>query len=197
MKTFKEFAVPTLILFLICAVATSLLALTNSVTAPKIKELSAQTELAARKKVLAEAENFVQEADITLDGKVYECFKGVKGGRVSGYVFTTVAKGYGGDIKVMTGVDADGKVSGVEILEISETAGLGMNAKKPDFLIQYIGKSGEIFVSKDKAGENSIDALTGATISSRAVTGAVNNALRLFEAANNGIELLNDQGGAQ
>ena len=134
---------------------------------------------------------------IILDGKVYECFKGVKGGSVSGYVFTTVAKGYGGDIKVMTGVDADGKVSGVEILEISETAGLGMNAKKPDFLSQYVGKSGEIFVSKDKPGENSIDALTGATISSRAVTGAVNNALRLFEAANNGIELLNDQGGAQ
>ena len=197
MKTFKEFAVPTLILFLICAVATTLLALTNDVTAPKIQELAAQTELAARKKVLADAEEFVQQDSINLDGKEYECFKGVKGDEVTGYVFTTAAKGYGGDIKVMTGVDAQGKVSGVEILEISETAGLGMNAKKPDFLNQFIGKTFEIFVSKDKPGENSVDALTGATISSRAVTSAVNNALRLFEAATNDYKLLNDQGGEQ
>ncbi|MCR4615875.1 MAG: RnfABCDGE type electron transport complex subunit G [Clostridiales bacterium] len=197
MKTFKEFAVPTLILFLICAVAATLLALTNDVTAPKIQELASQTELAARKKVLADAEEFVQQDRITLDGKEYECFKGVKGDQTSGYVFTTVVKGYGGDIKVMTGVDAQGRVSGVEILEISETAGLGMNAKKPDFLNQFIGKTFEIFVSKDKPGENSVDALTGATISSRAVTSAVNNALRLYEAATNQVQLLNGQGGEQ
>ena len=55
MKNFKEFAIPTVALFLICLVATTLLAVTNKVTAPKIAELSAQTEVETRQKVLPAA----------------------------------------------------------------------------------------------------------------------------------------------
>ena len=100
-----------------------------------------------------------------------------------GYVITTTdSEGYGGDIKITVGITADGTVNGVSILSISETAGLGMKAKEPAFYEQYQGKQTEKFVaSKDGGDGEPIDALSGATITSRAVTGAVNAALSYYQ----------------
>lgn len=99
-----------------------------------------------------------------------------------GYVVTTTDKeGYGGDIQITVGITTDGTVSGVSILSISETAGLGMKATEPAFYEQYQGKQTESFyVSKDGGNGEPIDALSGATITSRAVTGAVNTALAYY-----------------
>ena len=99
-----------------------------------------------------------------------------------GYVVTTTDKeGYGGDIQITVGITTDGTVSGVSILSISETAGLGMKATQPEFYEQYQGKQTESFyVSKDGGNGEPIDALSGATITSRAVTGAVNAALGYY-----------------
>jgi electron transport complex protein RnfG len=104
------------------------------------------------------------------------------GGSVIGYTFTTSAKGYGGDVSVVTGVRADGSVRAIEILDVSdETPGLGQNAKQDKFKAQFADKQGEIGVSTaSKSAENGIDALTGATYTSRGVTDAVNLALKLF-----------------
>ena len=100
-----------------------------------------------------------------------------------GYVITTTdSEGYGGDIKITVGITADGTVNGVSILSISETAGLGMKAKEPAFYEQYQGKKKKKFVvSKDGGDGEPIDALSGATITSRAVTGAVNAALSYYQ----------------
>ena len=102
-----------------------------------------------------------------------------------GYVITATDKeGYGGDIRVTVGIKADGTVNGVSILSISETAGLGMKATEPAFYEQYQGKQAEKFyVSKDGGDGEPIDALSGATITSRAMTGAVNAALGYFQNA--------------
>ncbi|MGN1166724.1 MAG: RnfABCDGE type electron transport complex subunit G [Lachnospiraceae bacterium] len=102
-----------------------------------------------------------------------------------GYVITTTDKeGYGGDIQITVGITADGTVNGVSILSISETAGLGMRATDPSFYEQYQGKQAEKFyVSKDGGDGEPIDALSGATITSRAMTGAVNAALGYFQNA--------------
>ena len=96
-----------------------------------------------------------------------------------GYVVTTTDKeGYGGDIQVTIGITTDGTVNGVSILSLSETAGLGMKATEPAFYEQYHGKQTDHFyVAKDGGSGEPIDALSGATITSRAVTGAVNAAL--------------------
>ena len=96
-----------------------------------------------------------------------------------GYVVTTTSKeGYGGDIQITVGITTDGTVNGVSILSLSETAGLGMKATEPAFYEQYQGKQTEKFyVAKDGGEGEAIDALSGATITSRAVTGAVNVAL--------------------
>ena len=103
----------------------------------------------------------------------------------AGYVITTTDKdGYGGDIQVSVGIQSDGTVTGVSFLSISETAGLGMKAKEPSFYEQYVGKNPTKFaVSKDGGDGEQIDALSGATITSRAVTGAVNAALGYYQNA--------------
>ena len=102
-----------------------------------------------------------------------------------GYVVTATDKeGYGGDIKITVGITADGTINGISILSISETAGLGMRATEPAFYEQYEGKQAEKFVvSKDGGDGEPIDALSGATITSRAVTGAVNAALGYYQNA--------------
>ena len=102
-----------------------------------------------------------------------------------GYVVTATDKeGYGGDIKITVGITADGTINGISILSISETAGLGMKATEPAFYEQYQGKQAEKFVvSKDGGDGEPIDALSGATITSRAVTGAVNAALGYYQNA--------------
>ena len=102
-----------------------------------------------------------------------------------GYVVTATDKdGFGGSIQVTVGITSDGTVNGVSILSISETAGLGMKATEPAFYGQYEGKQAEKFaVSKDGGDGEPIDALSGATITSRSVTGAVNAALGYYQAA--------------
>lgn len=108
----------------------------------------------------------------------------VDGGE-TGYVITaTDSEGYGGDIQITVGITADGTVSGISFLSISETAGLGMKATEPSFYEQYVGVQTEKFaVSKDGGEGEPIDAISGATITSRAVTGAVNAALAYFQNA--------------
>ncbi len=100
-----------------------------------------------------------------------------------GYVVTATSnEGYGGNIQITVGITSDGTVSGISILSISETAGLGMRATEPEFYEQYEGKQAEKFVvSKDGGDGEPIDALSGATITSRAVTGAVNAALAYYQ----------------
>ncbi len=181
--SFKEVAVPAITLFLIAAICTAILAVTDSVTAPKIAENNEQAEIATRQLVFEDAKSF-SDVKTAEDATYVEALD--ESGNTIGYVFTTSSKGYGGEIKIMTGIDSDGKVTGMEILAIEETAGLGMNAKKDDFRNQYVNNSGEFTVVKSNAGENEIQALTGATITSQAVTDAVNNAVEIFKTVTGG-----------
>ena len=175
----KEILKPTLALFFICAVAAFLLALTNDKTTARIDEIAVQAQTQARAALFPDAASFGEEKEI--GGEAYvEALDA--SGSVIGYTFTTAAKGYGGDVQVMTGVTADGTVADIEILDVSnETPGLGQNAKKDSFKAQFAGKTGVIGVSTaSKSAENGIDALTGATYTSKAVTAAVNHALELY-----------------
>lgn len=183
MKSLKEYLVPTVTLFVICLVATVLLGLTNSVTEPIIEKLAIETEIKSRQIVFADAVSFGEETEVN-GAKVVAALD--ENGEIIGHVVVNTAKGYGGDISVMTGVDADGKVTGVNILSHAETAGLGAKAAEQSFRDRFVGLVSGITVSKDKAGENSIDAITGATITSRAMTEAVNAAIEAAGGANNG-----------
>lgn len=182
MKKFnlKDILIPTVSLFLICAVATALLGLTNSVTEKKIQEVAAQSAAEARLRVCENAEKFDEKTD--KNGNTYFEAKD-KNGETVGFAITTEDKSYGGKIEVMTGFSADGKITGVEILTIDDTPGLGMNAKKESFRNEYLGKTGTLTVSKGASADNEIQALTGATITSNAVTRCVNKATEICENA--------------
>ncbi|MBQ6267640.1 MAG: RnfABCDGE type electron transport complex subunit G [Clostridia bacterium] len=186
MTKFKEYFAPTVVLFLVCLIAAFLLGATNQVTAPRIEQIQYDNEVAARKVVFAAADSFGDPAESSAEGVKTVVPALDADGKVIGCVVTAVTKGYGGDITVMTGVDADGAVTGVSILDMSETAGLGANAKKQSFRDQFIGKIAGVTVSKDQPGENAIDALTGATITSRAVTRAVNASIEAAGGVLNG-----------
>jgi Na+-translocating ferredoxin:NAD+ oxidoreductase subunit G len=96
---------------------------------------------------------------------------------VIGYVVNvTNHKAYSGDISYTIGVKTDGTLNDFEILSISETAGLGMKAKEDKFKSQFHNvKVDQFTVTKQKAGsESEIEAISGATITSKAVTNGVN-----------------------
>lgn len=176
----KSILKPALTLFIICLVVTALLAGTNLLTKDKIAEQAEITAQESRKIVLSDAESFEEN-----DG----FYTGLKGGEVVGYVFETEAKGYGGTVKVMTGISAEGSITGVVILEHDETPGLGANAEKTSFTEQYkqaVPEGGVELVKNKEAGEGQVEALTGATITSRAVTSAVNAAIEQYNTVKGG-----------
>ena len=105
---------PAVSLFLICLIVTALLAGVNMLTADRIAALAVQTAEDSQKVVLPNAASFEEVDEDTV--------KGLDGsGQLAGYVITTEAKGYGGTIEVMTGITADGSVSGVVLLSQNET----------------------------------------------------------------------------
>lgn len=176
-KDVREILKTAISLFLICAISAGLLGAVNSVTNEKIASNAEKAENEARMAVLPGAESF--EKKTLEDETVY--YEGLSGSEKLGYVFTVYSSGYGGKIKLTVGVGNDGAVTGLTILSINETPGLGMNAKKESFLSQYIGKSGTLSAVKNKTpGDNEILAITSATVTSKAVTSAVNEALKLY-----------------
>ncbi len=182
----KEILIPTVALFVISLISTALLGGTNALTKDKIAEVAAETAAKARTLVLVDATDF-EEAKLTLNETEYTYYIGKNAnGETVGYTVTTLDKSYGGDIEVMTGFDTDGKITGVEILTIDDTPGLGMNAKNDEFRNQYIEKSGELTVSKTASADDEIQAITGATITSKAVTRCVNLASEIVVQAKGG-----------
>ena len=159
-----------LILGIICLAATLVLAFTYEITKPKIEEEMRQEEQTALKTIMPEADSFNAK---TIDNIEY--FEALKQSALTGYCIKVTGQGYGGYIRIIVGIDPKGVIEGVRILEHQETPGLGAKISDKSFLKQFIGKNaGNIAVRRD------IDAITGATISSKAVTDAINKAVNEF-----------------
>lgn len=172
MKSLKTIIITTVILTLICGIATAGLAFTNDLTADRIEKLAAETEQKAMKRVVS-AEIY-EKNTVELNGN-HDYYTAVSDGETVGYIFTVSTNGYGGAVKVMTGIDTDGKVIAVEVLDASnETPGLGQNVTRKSFWEQFKAQSGTLTVKQE------ITPITGATISSRAVTESVNQALKMY-----------------
>ena len=187
----------TLILTAITVVAGACLGLVYDVTKEPIARTAALAKQNAYRAVFTEAASFtegdishVSNADIILAGAGYEQVRideALEAHDASdamiGYVFTvTDTEGYGGDITLAMGVKSDGTLNGIEILNISETAGLGMNANTDAFKNQFRDKKVAQFSSTKTgaASEYEIDALSGATITTNAMVDAVNGGLIYF-----------------
>lgn len=158
----------TLTLLLITAVVAGLLAFVNELTAGRIDELTRQKAEQAMREVLP-AQNYTP-LDAALPQGVTEAYRAGD----AGYVVRVAPNGFGGAIDLMVGVKADGTVNGVAVIAHSETASLGANCTREEFRAQYEGGAGPFAVGQDGG---TIEALTGATVTSRAVTDGVNAAL--------------------
>lgn len=180
----EEVLRPTLILAAICLVMTTCLVLTNLATKDAIAAQNEKEASESRKAALPDADTFEQSPDSSI------CFVGRKGSDVVGYVFSTTASSYGGPIQVMTGISKDGEVTGVVLVSTSDTPGLGLNAQKPKFRDQYKQQAPEKGFEVVKGGgakEGQINAMTGATVSSKAVTAAVNAAVAEYQKVKDGV----------
>ena len=166
------------ILLIICVISTLLLAVVNKMTLPVIEQNNLKNQEIAKKEVLSEAARFEEIGE--------NVYKGLKDDELVGYVVSVSPKGYGGAIEMMVGIDKDMSVSGINIISMSETPGLGAKAKDTKFTEQFIGKNKDLTLKKSQAGENEINAISGATVTSTAVTEGVKQAYELVEKAGGG-----------
>ena len=191
----KKIIKDALVLFAITLISGLLLGVVYKVTKKPIEEQNEKTKIAAYNNVfdkletyeeitaLEAAQDAIKEAGytaVTLNEAV-RAFDA--SGKELGMIITvTDADGYGGTIKMTLGVDVSGTITGLEILDISETAGLGMKAKDAAFREQFAGIKAERveYTKSGKTKDNEIDAISSATITTKAVTAGVNGALEAY-----------------
>ena len=182
----------TVKLFVTCVVVAGLLGAVNMVTEPNITAINKAKTEEAMKAVVADADNstFSDALEVTAEmeaaaasagASVTEAYAVEVGGAAAGHALKIVASGSQGSIEMMVGLDNEGAVTGVSIVKNSETAGIGSKVMENEpttkgvgVLDQFIGKSaadGTLNV-----GSN-VDAITGATVSTKGVTTGVNAAL--------------------
>ena len=168
-------------LLVIMVVAGLCLGATYAVTKDPIAEQQRVQAENARRAVLPDAVSF-EEVQLNASDAITACYRGIDAsGSPCGYAFSVDAKGFGGTVGLTVGV-SDGAITGVRIGSHSETPGLGAKAADEAFYGQFTGKSGELTVTKTGAvSDQDINAITAATITSKAVTGAVNEVLAAAE----------------
>ena len=133
-----------------------------------------ETGVMASEEVIANAASMKVSYDTMFQAKNAD-------GNIVGYIVSVVVKGYAGDIVLYVGIQNDGTVKGVSILESSETKGLGLEASVK-LTPQYANKNVREFVytKSGAVADNEVDAITSATITTKAVNNAVNMALNMF-----------------
>ena len=182
----KQITRPMIILGIICIVCGGLLGVVESVTREPIRIQSEATATAGMQKVAPDAASFeaveledgaaangidVASANLALDAS----------GETIGYVIEVLPSGFGGTIDMMVGVDTEGTVTGISILSLSESPGLGARSKEDWFQEQFIGMTAPVAVQKD-GGQ--VEAITSSTITSRAVSTGVNAAIEFAGGVN-------------
>lgn len=176
-------AMLVVVLGLITLVCALLLGVVNQITDPLIKQNAIDTRNAAMSEILPEATDF-PEVEVPEEMKnpedknavaITAAFKAEKDGETVGYCVQVAPKGFGGALTLIVGVNTDGTVAGAKVTAHSETPGLGAKSQDAEWIAQYAGQpaDGSLAVTKDGGR---INAITGATITSRAVTKGVNAA---------------------
>lgn len=173
-------------LLLICAVAAAALGATYSVTKDPIARNLEEAAKAANQAVCAEATDFVEMQMTEFQSQknwdevysdIMQVIEAKKDGKTIAYIIKVNGTGYGGTIAMTIGIDVQGNFTNMTIDSMNETPGLGTNAAKDDFRNRFAGKSTDKALTVTKtapANDTEIQALTGATITSKGVTDAMN-----------------------
>ena len=174
MKFGKEIALCAVTLMLIAGLTTAALSVTNALTAETIAaRASEEADRARRQVITADAFEEISLGDTGAD-KI-TCCRALRGGATVGYVFTVTTSGKSSGLTVMTGIDADGVVTGVVITEENETAGYVDTVTKGGLPASFTGRPAGRF----DIGQN-IDKVSNATKTSKGVIKAVNTACAWF-----------------
>lgn len=174
MKSFRDILISALALMLIAGIVTAALAGTNALTKDTIAERTAEIENAARLEVIDATE--FKRATLQSDGKDVVYYAAKKDGAVVGYVFTASSVGKSSGLMVMTGISAEGKITGVKITEDNETAGYVDKIVKSGFLKALEGLDTVQAV-------DGVDAVSQATKTSNGVRKAVEQAMNWYQTA--------------
>ncbi len=194
------------ILLVITLIAGLLLGLVYQITKAPIEKQREKAKQEACQEVFADAASFAEYESVQPDASAWEQAGFAQetvdevmeaqdaSGKALGYVVTvTTKRGYGGDIRFSVGIRLDGTVNGIAILEIAETAGLGMRAEevlKPQFTDKSVEKFE--YTKSGAAADYQIDAISGATITTDAVINGVNAGLHYFQTELMGGSLSNE-----
>lgn len=174
----------SLCLLVICLVCSGLLAGVYALTAEPIAKAAAAKTVAAIAAVVPDFDGEPAESEVVLDGATFRYYAVSKDSAVVAYAIESVTKGFGGDLKLMVGVTADGLVYNTSVLSASETPGLGAKCTEDCFAGQFrLWNPAEkkLLVRKD-GGD--VDAITASTITSRAYTLAIARAVDAWKAIN-------------
>ncbi len=184
-----------LVLFAITLIASAGVGVVNMITEDAIAAAKAAAVQDALKQVLP-AFDATEDSVQTLDGLEIKTYKASAGGQTVGYAVETATKeGFGGVVKLMVGFDTEGRILNINVLEQSETPGLGtkMCDEGNPLITSFKGRKPAEMTLKVRKDGGDVDALTAATISSRAYTDAVARAYKAFESVNG---VRTDAGGA-
>jgi electron transport complex protein RnfG len=168
------------VLTVISTAAALALGYTYTVTKEAREQVKIKRAMDAIKDVLPEFNNNPNEEKYILDGFAeMEFFPAKKDSQQVGTAVRTYSeKGFGGRIWLMVGFDKDNRLYKIKVLEHKETPGLGNKMEKPRFIDRFAGKDLSVFKLKVKKDGGDVDAITAATISSRAFCDAVERAYR-------------------
>lgn len=194
----KPFLIHAAILGTFCLGFGAVMAATNMVTVEPIAQRAMEDKQASLSQVIPASIHTNNPVQTTLvmknhEGKDLTVYRATRDGKVTGVAYEIFGSGYAGEIKLMLGVDAEGKVLGVRALAHKETPGLGdkINADKTDWITRFNGLSlGAPPVEKWKVKKDGgqFDQFSGATITPRGVVGAIRHGLEFF--AENKAQLL-------
>ncbi len=181
-STFKNMVV---CLTLICIICSALLAGVYALTKAPIEQANANKLSSAISEVLPAFATLSEEKSVTLDGKTWSYYEVADStGAVLGYAIKSAVGGFGGPVSLMVGVLPDGTIYNTKTLSHSETPGLGAKCTEPAFADQFRNLDPSVTKLSVKKDGGDIDAITAATITSRAYTDAVALAVSLSKAIN-------------
>lgn len=170
---------PAIVLTIISVVIAGVLAVANHFTAPVIAKNAEKATNDALALVVPMANEFKiveKPEESTNENDIYVAYS--EDGKEIGYAVSVSPLGFGGNIDIIVGFSMDKTISGIEIVNSSETPGLGSKASDKEFKSQFLEKTPPLAISKNaESGKNTISAISGATITSKAVTSGVNTAL--------------------
>ena len=171
----KDFIMPIIVVSLICVIVTGVLALGHNLTQPIITAAAAERAGVAMRAIVPHADSFER---VEMNGLPREIYAAYRISNNEGYIFIVTSSGFGGDMRVICGIDTDGRIIRTAVLSHTET----LSFAAPVFAESHAGQ----YWGQDRNGVEGISLVAGSTITAVAFRNAVRYAFEAFEVLTGG-----------